>query len=570
LTQLWRLSTRNSSLWVSIAFLTIILLSFHLQLHYSPLFGFPNTSAFGSDIFLFSLVYYCWFGLLMVLALRSQDNHCNNALLVCIFCLVFFGIWILNSPYGSSFDAFNRAGLNQFIIETGHIVFNNSNLNYLQLPAFFLLNANLAQMTGLGVLPTMELYLLFSAMLLGLVLYVFFTRMMSPNWATLSVLVVLMGSDIERVQAYASPNLSYIILLLILTLIVKESISERKVAISVLLLTFVTSYLPLPLYFGFFIIVALLMQAFSKHKMVHPWLVGLFFCVWISWLIFPYLPLLSGYITIFSPTTGLANPLGRLLNALSEGGSYVGPSVPLWTILTRVSWLVLFYGAGALAFFFTFPKNARKGTLPLFMLTGILSVTCFSLFLLLAFTPTGVYTSELLSGQWTRFLQLAPLFTVPLFSLFVKNKLRKPNRGRIFTFLVLMTFVLSLPSFFILIPNFSNSIIYPYQVSEVHFVSLTYPTSLIVFSSGNNNLLLSSRVYSLTFRSVPLLQSTQYNQSILLTAQAVAEFKQTTNSVFIMSQDFFPDGYPVPQVILTSLSGVNVIYSDAQMINFYH
>lgn len=549
--------------WTAFFVLTAILLLLSLKVLQASPTGMPNTAVFGSHLSLFALLFYFWMGTMLYLAVRQNENSWRTPILVCGFSAVFFGVWILGAPLGFGTDAFNRVYLSDFVVQNGRLVFSNINLNYLQFPSFFLLVADSAMLSGWNVFAAMEVYLFASSIMISLLLYLFAKGIVGEKWAFLVVLVITMGADIERVEGFSSISYSYVLLVLILVIFVRGLDRRRTISAALVLPSFVTSYLPLPLYFFVFLMIGAILGAIFRKKFANPYIVISFVLIWLGWLIFSSIQSVYGYIQIFSPYSLLAEPLARFSEIFSSGGSFVGQSVPSWISFTRLSWLVLLYGVGGPAFVLMLRAKRQDNQFKFLLAIGVLSVAIYSLFLLFSFNPVNVYSVQLVQSQWTRFLQLAPIFLFPTTVSLLASRKRSAAASSYFLLMILV-FMLAFPSFLILAPNFASSTIYPSDKTAVTFLTEFQANPMRVFSSNVDAALLSGEAYQIVYLPVPLSQTTSVSLSSNLTLQAIDWYKQSSlDSTFYVGSDFFPNGMPFPMALTASLRSTDLVYSSA-------
>lgn len=468
---------QHLALWILLLLLTAIILLFPFQLHYEY-YPIESAHVFGSRLPLFAVLYYTWFGvLLLLLFFNGKSNEWQKLALVCLFSLVFFGVWIINMPNGSHCDVVRWLGHVNYIQETGRIVTDNPNLGYFESPAFFLLNSPLSQICGLGVFETRPLYLLFGSVLLAALLYLLFMKLLgNPYLASLAVLLMLLGSRVARTQVFSAGNLAFLFLVLLLLLLARRKEALRTttpmvsapivLAMIIFFIAFAMSYTPTPIYFIFILLGIYLLQRVAKRGVIDSPTVALFVVIFLSWEIywayrFAYL---AGLIPYF--VEGFTDPLGSLFWVSRGGEAYLGGATPLWASLTRFSWLALIFGLGGILAIWNLVKANKLDSKGVLVTGGLVGAAVFAIICIFTFTW---------EGQWGRFAQIAPLFTIPIILKFLSGfSLSSWFRRHIFILLIILVFVLSLPSFLIQRPGLCTDAVRPYDRSAVEFSASAY------------------------------------------------------------------------------------------------
>lgn len=597
------------ALWVLLILLTATILLFPLHLHYEY-HVIESAYVFGDKLPLFGTIYYIWLAILLLLLFSSsRSDEWQRLALVCVFALVFFGIWIINTPNGDHPDVLWQLGHIKYLQKTGKIPLAHPNLGYFQFPGFHLTGLSLSQISGLGIFETKTLFLLFNGVLLAAILYLLSVKALKNSYlASLAVLLIIQGApQVAQRQTFWPGNLSFIFLIILLILLTKDKDRglETETLVSalitiILLAAFTITYLPTPTFFLFILAGIYVLQKVAKKSIVHSLTIALFLTMFLAWQMY-WLRIsesFAGLITNFA--SGLMNPEERLLLSLQPGEAYLGGVTPLWASLTRILWLVLIFGFGGIIGIWNLIKVRKLNSIEVLETGGLLGVSVFGIICALTFTW---------ETQWLRFVWLAPLFTVPIILRFLsdfsshngltcENTLHK-NRGfdskrfrrrvinfgswfrrHVFILLIILSFVLSLPTFLSHSSIFYTSAVYSYERKAGEFLESAYGAGeLDFFSTETTKIKYSGYLPEALFHFSPAPQlATNREELWQKMNHLVDDFgSRKRNAIFVLTEEFMlPPGHPAaiepfdPRwvEILNRLAGNDIIY-DNEHIEIY-
>lgn len=495
LNSLWLAKPWRPAFWTFLVVLTAAILLFPFNLHYEyhPV---QSAQVFGDLLPLFAVLYYAWVAILLLLLFSGgKHSEWENLALVCLFALVHFGIWTINTPYGELWDVSAQLGHLRYIQETGRITLDIPNVDYFMYPAFHLFNSSLSQVAGLGVFETRTVYLLVTAVLTAAALYLLFMKFLETTaLASLAVILMVQGSNVARLQVFWPGNLAFVFLVLILAILARRHGATLGTPmpfglITVLLLVvFMTSYLPTPFFFVFMLVGIYLIQKVAHKNVLNFSTVALFLVLFASWQMYWAIQLSGGLLAKMVPALleSLANPGETLLRAFNIGEGYVGEAFPLWARVTRLFWLVLILGFGGLLWVRNLVQ-ARKLDSKGVLLTGaVMGVAAWAILSIFVLPPIHILKSS-------RGVTLASLFLIPIMLSFLSGMATRRWLGRhILLLLMVLVFVVSLPTFLSVRPWLYIAATYPYETSAGEFLQSAYRSEQQnIYSSASMNILYS-------------------------------------------------------------------------------
>lgn len=559
-------------IWLLFILLTAAILLFPFQLHYEyQVIG--SASVFGENLPLFGPLYYIWFAILLLLLFsnggqNSRQNELQRLALLCIFGVVFFGIWTINTPFGDHHDIPWQFGHINYILQTGKIVLNNSNLDYFQFPGFAILNSIISRCTGLGLIETRTLFMLFSGAIFVLLLYVLFLKALKNSYySSLAVLLIIQGSLINKTQEFWPGNLGLIFLVVILVLLYKRENKQLETPMSIttlatiiLLGALTITYLPWSIFLIFLLPSIYLMQKLPKKSIVNSLIIVLFIAIFLGWETYSLTNMFNGVVGMIPKfLAGLANPAERLFSqSLSNN---LNAATPLWVNFTRFFWYGLLYGFGLMLWIWNIVKVKKLSFVETLETGGLIGVVVFSIFSFFTY-----------NDQWFRFLQLSALFVVPILLRFLVrlsniNGLSNNNksvdsrrffqkvvrfagcfRRHVFLSLFIMLLVLSLPVLLMYNAGLCTNTVYSYDHAIGGFVISNYGSNqLDIFTTESTKILLTGYLpddsfhFSIAPQLVPNRTELWQNMNYL-----VNDFEaKSSNAIFVLSEKFrLPTGDP--------------------------
>ena len=591
--------------WILLLVLTATILLFPVHLRYEY-HAIESISVFGDNLPLFGILYCIWLAILLLLLFtKGKSSEWQRIALVCIFALGFFGIWIINTPYGGHWDIPWNMGHVKYLEEMGRIAFAHPVLNYFQFPGIHLLVFSLSEISGLGIFTTITLFLLFSGMLVAALLYLLFVRLLkSPYLASFGVLLMLQGTLLAKQQSFWPGNLS---LLLLIVLLVLLSMRQDKalgmgtpgaLVMIILMAAFIMSYLPTPVYFFFILAGIYLLQKAAKKSVVRPSTIVLFLVLFLAWEMYFSIRFFGDLIGL-TPTfiAGFVDP-GRGLPSISGSATgHVGEAIPLWASLTRLFWLALIFGVGAILEIWNLVKAKRLDSNQVLETGGLLGITFFAIASFVAVPQ----------AQWARFMVLAPLFTIPIILRFLSGFSRhnglsqwnilpensgrssNPNgfrkspanfggwfRRHVFTLLIIVFFVLSLPTFLVTHERVLTPIVYSYEMKGGEFIESAYGgEGLNIFSTTTTLLILTYYMPEAEFQGKPVTGDATGKEDLLPTLLVnmdtlLRNFQnQEGNAIFVLSSRFILPGHIAAEIEPTNLEWVERVNRLAENNKIY-
>jgi len=465
------------ALWILLLLLTatILLIPFELPYEYHVIAG---VHVFGTMLPLFGAVYYTWFAVLLLLLFSGgRNSEWQRIALVCLLALVFFGIWVINTPNGTGCDVAMHMGHVKYIQDTGRIIFGNPNVGYFEAPTLHLLNSALSQVCGVGVFATKSLYLLFSGVLLAALLYLLFSKLLKNSYlASIAVVVAIQGGFMTASQGYWPGNISYLLFITSLVVLlvwrgntVPPMLPLMALPMSVLFMSFAMSYTATPIYFIFILSGIYLVQRVAKKTVVNLPTIYLFVLMFLLWhmnMAFTRFEAISGLLPqILKGFLNLGESFSRVW---TPGLTYLGGATPLWASVVRFFWLVLAVGVGSGLAIWNLAKAKKLDSTGVLVTGAILGAAGLSMLCVFAIPLSH-------GGQWARFVWIAPLFTVPLMLKFLSGfSTGGWFRRHIFTLLLILVFVVSLPTFLIQHHEVLTDTIRSYERSALEFSLSTY------------------------------------------------------------------------------------------------
>lgn len=453
------MSARSYILVLALGILSLLLLMTPLRVNneLSPvesLLVFPN-------ITLFSILFYVWVCLCLIIAFQKVDATSRSAhlLVISLLSLVFLGFWIWATPWGRYPDDLFTLAHVQYVQDNSRIVSSNiPGLVYFNWPGLPILGAIVSDVLGIDSFTT-RIVIVISVVLSLPVLFYFLSHrsLASQKLATLAAVIFVIGdADLARSINFAPVMLGSVLFLLFL-LTWKKYACTNKISDLILLVilsaSVTTTYFPATVCLIVISFATYVFHKMSKNKTkshgLKVFLVSTsMFLIWnINWasdqIIASFdkikLALVTNQFVFFQNTTG--------------GGV---EKVPLWANFSQFSCIILVYGIGsvyAISKVLKRPSNQSESM----DVAGFVGVVVFSI-ILFALSPQG--------SQFQRFLIYAPFFTIPLGILYIS---RRPKKNLILLILVFFILALSFPAFLTENKHFST-----YTFSKTDNMSFEY------------------------------------------------------------------------------------------------
>ena len=505
--------------------------------------------------------------------------------LVSIFALVFSEFWAINTPAGGHLDEPWQMAHIRYLQDTGGIALGQPNLSYFQFPGFHLVNSSFSQICGLGIFETRTLFLLFSGVLFAALLYLLFAKFLkNPLLSSLGVLLVVQGGILTSgdMKAFWPGNLAFLFLIVLLLLLAWRGnralgTAPYELIMIIFLAAFTISYLPMPICFIFILAAIYLLQKLARKRVVSLQTIALFLVMFLTWQIYWSSVSFVGmaeWATSF--VTGFTD-IGERLQHIFSGPATtaLGGGMPLWASLVRFFWMALIFGLGTILGIRNLVKARRLGSMEVIETGGLLGVMVFTAFCFFTFQLESPN-----AGQFLRFFRYAPFFAVPIVLRFLygsgsRNELSRGNTplndpgrgsiydrfhrglanfwgwssGNVFTVLIILFFVLSLPTFLAHHNSVCTTAIYSYDCSLGEYLESAYGADeeLDIFSSCTVNIC-TYYVPEAHFHVIVAPELRIGGDELWAEIDRLAddfESSNEENSIFVLSHRFrLPPGYP--------------------------
>ena len=481
-------------LWILLLLLTALILLFPVSLRFEY-HTIESLYIFGDNLWLFASLYIIWLATLLML-LFTKNNEWQRVALVSIFTLVFFGFWIINTPYGNYADGMVNMGHVRYLEQTGTIAAEHPVLAYFQFPGLHLAATAFSQICGLDIFITRTISLLFGRILFAVLLYILFSKSLKDSLlASLAVLLLLQGSMMLSRTTF-HPEVAafpFFVILLIMLLATGEGRAKVKTVFFITFGALTVTYLPIPAFFIFILGGIYVLQKFTGKSLVTGSIIILCLTVFLAWEMYWASRMFTGMVGhVQDLAAAFSNLLERLLPVVGTVTTSLGENVPLWASLTRTFWLALIFVFGAILGIRNLFRFRRLDSIETMETGGLWCVLIFSGIAILAF-PGGT--------QQSRVLMYASLFTVPIIVRFLSGlgyrseSFRSPGYvkslsnswgwiGRhAFILLFIVFFVLSLPTFLVNHNSVNTQTVYRHELSAGEFIETSHEGIPIHFFS---------------------------------------------------------------------------------------
>jgi hypothetical protein len=463
------------ALWVLLLAMTAALILYPANLKYEySIHAIPFAYIF-ENLSLFAAVYYIWVLLILVLLFtRGGEGRADweKAALVGIFAVVFTGYSTFMSR-GFVGDAFTPAGDIKNMIGLGQYA-QAPALKYNGFPGFSLLGTGVCLVTGLEITDYMTFFPFFQILLFSMLLYLFFNKLLKNSYfASLGALLVIqadlsVATSLSQFHAgvFAPFCLLPVVLLLFISGRGTDSRRVFRLETNEVLILIVLAALAISHFItsvaAFLIILGIyFMQKLSGKRVLSTQLVVLLIIVPVIWNLAENLSILR-YFAAMVPKFIEALSSGQIISEWLlplQTNSYIGSRAPLWTIPSLILGPLLFIIIGSILGLARLVMNRRPEKEEVICLGGFAGIVILALILLLL---GGLQES------YGRTLIYIALFTVPIILWYVLRL--KPLRNHIFSLLVVVLLVLSLPSFLLGNKAIAAMTYYPREIAGGEFL----------------------------------------------------------------------------------------------------
>lgn len=535
-------------LWILLLPISGLILLFpsEVQYEYSAI---QSASVFGENLPLFIFLYAVWIcigGLLLFGG--GATNEWQRVALLAIIAIVFLNFWTVITPNGGYIDELWNLGHVNYIEETGSLMAGHHNLIYFQFPGFHIDIFALSQITDMDPIITRTVFMIFSSIVLTVLFYLLFKKVLrSPVLASLAILLMFQGSLFAKSQVFWPGILAFIFLIVILLLTLRhdneKALGSRTTSGAFVLLIifagFTISYIPTALYAIFILGGIYLLQWIAKKPTLRLSTIILLVTMVMAWEIY-------WAVGVFSDLIGLAvfpNLLEKLPFFGGIASGYVGESIPAWAQFTRYFWLALIFGFGIFLGFHNLLRIRRLSSMETILTGGLMGTI----------TVTGIIYVAVVEAQWTRFMTIAPIFTIPILLWFFSGlgKRGKNQNGNVrsgwwqrhaIAIMAVVTLSLSLPSFLMHETSFTTNAVYSYELATGEFLQSAYGNGeeLALFSSASGytySYYMSEVHFTTTAAPEKYLPEDEFWPEIEKLLEGF-EQSNTENSVFVLTDRF--------------------------------
>ena len=461
-----------------------------LNLSYNPL----QIPSIFDNVLIFGGLYYAWMLLIVCWAIMGVKSESSKALPICMFALVFFGIWAFQNPLGFGTDSIGNAAYAKYLIEVGTIPLNHPNFEYFDFPGLYLVTSAITQITGLGVLQVKTLVWILTILVLSLGIFLTYRGIL--DYSSLAALLVFQGNIVLASLNLYQPSFFALVFFVMVLMLLQRGDSllrtpQGQLATILLGAGATVTHLPTALFASSILLGAYLLSRKRSDGLRFPFI--LFFLViplvWqLFWAVrFTRDLIVGGLPSVPGPSVPGPSVLEALFGTRLQymfilARRNLSGEASLWIRLTRVFWLGLVFGLGSVLGFWKLRKLSKLGTVARIEVGGFLGIFVLSI-LSVVFSPAG--------EQFYRFLQYAGFLTVPILMWSVLGH-RKAKRISLI-FLITALVVLSFPTFLAYNSTVSFNSIYRHDFSPGQFLQSEYGTGkeLTVFTNLNMPYILS-------------------------------------------------------------------------------
>ena len=416
-----------------------------------------------------------------MLILSRREGRWEKLALVCVFAVVFFGFWTINTPYFRHLDEWYRAAHIQYVLDHGEIDLSHQYLQYFAFPGIQLLGSAICDVTGLSILEMRTVLILFMALILAALLYALFLKSLkNPDISALAVILLMLGSImLSKNGILFSAHLAYIFIVVsLLVLSRREYRLWQYAALMIILILAITithllsSVLLILVLLGIYLV----QRRDKKDPVASGGLVAISLFFVLAWEMFLAIRVF-GELAISSSCLfyGELDLSGLFMGAGTAVG-ISGGGVPIWALIDKLFWWAFVYGFGTILGVMSLFRINRLNVVEKTVAGGLAGV------IMLAIVATFAGAQGHQGAQ--KYLMFAPLFTVPFILLFFLN-LGDYKRRYSIALLAVLLFALSLPTFFVNNDMIQMDVAYPSEISSREFLRSNYGEGekLIVFST---------------------------------------------------------------------------------------
>jgi hypothetical protein len=461
------------ALWVLLLLITAIILFFPVNVNgdYSPI---ESLFIFGHNLPLFSIMFYLWLFLLLLLnfsKVNGTKTDWEKLILVSIASLVFLAFWVIIIPYGR-LDFISNSSIVKMIQEAGMIPAGKA--TYLDFPGSHLLVLSLSNATGLNILLTANLFMVFNAILFSSLLYLLFNKLLhNSNISVFSAILLMLGNQLlSRGYTFWPGIISLDLLLAFMLVLINDEgaflgSARNYILAFIVLLAITIMYFQASILLPLILIGIYIVQKCAKQVSIPLSLIVLFIFIPIIWVIYRTIvifPMLVTYGDSFIKDIANGNFLSWVPFLFK---SNVGEAFPLWSNIIRLFWWILIFGAGTILALVKLLRLKHLTNSEKLVTGGLLGVIILTIGTTLA-TPGG--------ERFIHYLQYAAFFTIPALVAFSVGVDQRPI-GYGFRGLVIITVILALPTFLVFNNKIVSDAFHSYDYVPMQFLESTLGNS---------------------------------------------------------------------------------------------
>ncbi|OGO17026.1 MAG: hypothetical protein A2Z15_04310 [Chloroflexi bacterium RBG_16_50_11] len=351
-----------------------------------------------------------------------------------------------------------------YISSTGGLE-SHPNIFYFSFPGLMLLGSSLSQITTLEDFDTVTVLTTLNAALFSALLYLLFLKTLKNSLTAAFAAIFLVQSSIMiSGETYFYPGyFASSLLVAFLWLLNRQekgllTRAEDSIIAIILVMATTAMHFTTSLSFLFVLLGIYLVQKVTTRRMVKWTTVALYLIIILTWQMFWTYSTFDSLVRLIPATIERLSRGDIASFIFTVGEANLGPTLPLWAMVTRYFWLLIF-AFGCILCVKNIVTVRRLGWAEVRETAGLLGIGLLS----------GVSTLASAGGyEAARLLMYGPIFTTPLFlRFFLQRKLLS-------VVLFVLFFILSLPTFLAHNGQIATYTFYDYDFSPGKFIASAY------------------------------------------------------------------------------------------------
>lgn len=458
-------SILRKTLWILLLGITIAI--FHYPFSITPTLPLPvQTIYMFPNLPLFGTLFYLWMLLLLLLLFSGHANMLEKLGLCFIFVLVFNIFWIINSPWGGSYDTLRHLGELQYIQEVGKITPQAIEIFVpLYFPGFQLTVVPLAEISGLNNFQVQVVFLTALNLMLALMLFTVFLKFLKNSfYASLAAVLSLASSVLLVTNMTHFHPISLATFLIAFFVLLAFRGGQGKPLLLLVASAATIGYPFTPFLFSFILFSIYAIHRVFKQRTSVTLVTAIIPAVFIaSWELYQAPWHFESIVSVW-PKIWADLRAGEFFWATKQTvEANIGPAYPWWGNVTRLFWWLFVFGFGTLLMLWKLPYFKRHGYLERIQISALVGV-------LITILVGTLGTYGAVHGGISRYIWIAPFFVVPSLVKFpFTSGLRR--FGIAFLFIALLIF--SFPTFLTNQDTFAYKRIYLSEHCAVEFIKAT-------------------------------------------------------------------------------------------------